>query len=196
MTFGLFLYGLQKYNYAILLGLFLLIVGFSYIAVRVYGKKNPLNKDHAIKIYFRVILAFYFFFLFSLTFNINRETAEIAFDRDTLLTRLYKDSNLVPFRTIRSICQNDFLSSFAIINIVGNIGALMPLGVLLPLVFPKARKLLPFILMVTGVVLFIEIVQLIFGVGKLDIDDLILNVAGAVIAFGLFRIITKLRQER
>ena len=184
------------FNYSILLGLFLLTVALSYIAVRVYGKKNPQNKDRAMKIYTWTILVLYFFFLFSLTFNINRETAEIAFDRDTLLTRLYKDSNLVPFRTIRSICQNDFLSSFAIINIVGNIGALMPLGVLLPLVFPKARKLLPFILMVTGVVLFIEIVQLIFGVGKLDIDDLILNVAGAVIAFGLFRIITKLRLER
>lgn len=50
--------------------------------------------------------------------------------------------------------------------------------------------------MVTGVVIFIETVQFFFGVGKLDIDDLILNVGGAVIVFWLFRVITKLSLER
>ena len=180
------------FKYSILLGLFLVVVGFSYIVVRTYGKKNPQNKDQALKLYFRMILAFYFFFLFSLTFRINRDTVGIAFDRDTLITRLLEDSNLVPFRTILNICRTNNLNSFVIINIVGNIGALMPLGVLLPLIFPRARKLLPFTLMVTGVVIFIETVQFFVGVGKLDIDDLILNVAGAVIAFWIFGIITKI----
>ena len=67
----------------------------------------------------------------------------------------------------------------------------MPLGVLLPMRFSSAKKWLPFTLMTIAVVVFIEVVQFIFNVGALDIDDLILNVLGAELIFVIYKIFTK-----
>ena len=183
-----FLFGLHSFSYTQLLVLFLAVVGFSYNAVRIYTKRFPEKKEHYLNMYYRGILAFYFFFLFSLTFNIERATAEITFDGASLMRRLTKESNLIPFRTIHNMFRNNDFNSFFFINIVGNVAALMPLGILFPLVFSKARKILPYTFMVIGVVLFIEFFQFFFGVGRLDVDDLILNVSGALVAYGGYRI--------
>ena len=92
--------------------------------------------------------------------------------------------------------HSDYPVSFVVTNIGGNILALMPLGVLLPLVFPKTRMLPTYTLIVTLLILFIELVQFFFGVGKMDIDDFILNIFGALIAFGLFKLVLKYKENR
>ncbi len=182
----IFITGLHNFNYPALLGLFLLIIGSSYYATRSYIKKSPDKEALIMKIYPRWVLVFYFFFLFSLTFSINRTSAGITFGSGSLRTRFLEKANLIPFKTIRGMLSSKHFSSYAFFNIIGNIGALLPLGFLFPIVFPKARRLLPYTLMIIGVILFIESVQFLFGVGKPDIDDLILNLAGAIPAFLIY----------
>ena len=180
------------WTYLQLLGLFLLILFIAYIAVIYYGKKQPDNKDKMMNAFLWGALIFYFCFLFSLTFGVGRRTPEfILFDAEKIQARLKFGCNLMPFKTIKSLFRYNYSLDYILVNLVGNIAALMPLGVLFPMRFSSAKKCFNFTLMVVGVVVFIEVVQFVFNVGALDIDDLILNVLGAELIFVIYKIFTK-----
>lgn len=97
--------------------------------------------------------------------------------------------NLIPFRTLRLFAglldsaQPEYVRS-AVINLGGNIIMFIPLGFLLPRVFPHLTSL-PRVLLVTAVLITaVEITQLFTLVGSCDIDDLILNIIGSAIGYG------------
>ncbi len=98
--------------------------------------------------------------------------------------------NLTPFRTIRLYffnIQNDRISwRDFFINIFGNLFAFMPMAFFLPLLFKRFQKRLNFFLVVTLSVMTIEFLQLLSRRGSCDVDDLILNVFGALVAFEIF----------
>ena len=103
--------------------------------------------------------------------------------------------NLIPFRTLRLFAglldsaQPEYVRS-AVINLGGNIIMFIPLGFLLPRVFPHLTSL-PRVLLVTAVLITaVEITQLFTLVGSCDIDDLILNIIGSAIGYG-FHLIAK-----
>ena len=103
--------------------------------------------------------------------------------------------NLIPFRTLRLF--GELLVSgvrsyirMAVINLGGNVIMFIPLGFLLPRVFPHLTSL-PRVLLVTAVLITaVEITQLFTLVGSCDIDDLILNIIGSAIGYG-FHLIAK-----
>lgn len=102
--------------------------------------------------------------------------------------------NLVPFRTLRLFAN--LLASgvrshirMAVINLGGNIIMFIPLGVLLPKVFPKLASLPRVLLTTAAIIAAVEILQLFTLVGCCDIDDLILNVLGAAIGYGLHKLL-------
>ena len=103
--------------------------------------------------------------------------------------------NLIPFRTLRLF--GELLVSgvrsyirMAVINLGGNVIMFIPLGFLLPRVFPHLTSL-PRVLLVTAVLITaVEITQLFTLVGSCDIDDLILNVIGSAIGY-VFHLIAK-----
>ena len=64
----------------------------------------------------------------------------------------------------------------------------MPMGVLLPCVIRKLDRFWKVTLTVLGMVVMVEIVQGILRVGSVDIDDVIFNVVGAMIGYGLIRL--------
>ena len=100
--------------------------------------------------------------------------------------------NLIPFRTLRlfaGLLDSGVRSHIhmAVINLGGNIIMFIPLGFLLPKVFPNLSSL-PRVLLTTGVIITaVELIQLFTLVGSCDIDDLILNVLGATIGFILHK---------
>ena len=71
---------------------------------------------------------------------------------------------------------------YAAANLVGNVGLFIPLGVFLPLLFTRTRKLLSFVLLTVASILALELIQAATGLGTFDVDDLILNLTG--IGFG------------
>ncbi|WP_228275868.1 VanZ family protein [Gracilibacillus oryzae] len=95
------------------------------------------------------------------------------------------NSNLVPFRnTIRYITESDHFSILFIFNnIVGNILVFLPLGLLLPLLFPRHRKFILLLLTVTCFTILVEITQITLQIGQFDVDDLILNVIGGMAGY-------------
>ena len=101
--------------------------------------------------------------------------------------------NLVPFRTLRlfgSLLDSgrpDYVRA-AVINLGGNIVMFIPLGFLLPRLFPKLSSLLRVLLTTAAIIIAVETVQLFTLVGSCDIDDLILNLTGAAIGYGFHRL--------
>ena len=90
--------------------------------------------------------------------------------------------NFIPFKTILPyiLGENGFL--IAVINIVGNIVLLIPIGFLALLAFPKLNwKQNIMLALAAGFI--VEGLQAIFHVGIFDIDDVILNGFGVVIGY-------------
>jgi len=92
----------------------------------------------------------------------------------------------MPFRTIA-----EYIAAYAagrargvaFNNLAGNFFLLAPLGFYLPFFFAKMKKAMPYMLTVAASIAAIELVQLATMSGSLDIDDFILNFAGAAIGF-------------
>ena len=99
--------------------------------------------------------------------------------------------NLEPFHTIRLFLnvlgRKDYLSA-AIINLGGNVIMFIPLGYFLPKVFPALQKFWRTILATVLIITAVEVAQLFTLLGKCDIDDLVLNVIGATIGYGIFKL--------
>ena len=99
--------------------------------------------------------------------------------------------NLRPFRTIRLYlgllsAQRPSLVRIAAVNLLGNVGMFLPLGFLLPAAFPRLTKWYRCLLTAAGIIALVELLQMLFLVGTCDIDDLILNLTGTALGYGLF----------
>lgn len=112
--------------------------------------------------------------------------------RDQILSNL----NLVPFRTLKLFSRlltdhRPHLVRAAFINLFGNIVMFIPLGFFLPLLWEKFRRLWKTLLCTALTISAVELVQLLTLVGSCDIDDLILNLLGAAMGYGVYKLLTK-----
>ena len=99
--------------------------------------------------------------------------------------------NLVPLKEImRFIRYRKVLGTYAVVlNLVGNIIAFMPFGTFLPIYYERCRKLRYTVLYSFELSLVVEILQLVFKVGSLDVDDLILNTIGGLFGFLVYELV-------
>lgn len=79
-----------------------------------------------------------------------------------------------------------FVDSLTSIQYLLNIALFVPLGFLLPLLWPQTNKLRYAVLYGFCFSLLIEVSQL-FNIRATDVDDLIMNTAGAVLGYTLYR---------
>lgn len=104
--------------------------------------------------------------------------------------------NLVPFKTIRDFLDiiahvdSRYLTAFALANLIGNVLLFVPFGMLLPALWPAMRKLRHFLPACVLIMAAVEAVQLFTLLGSCDIDDIILNLAGELLGFAFFRLIS------
>jgi glycopeptide antibiotics resistance protein len=73
-------------------------------------------------------------------------------------------------------------------QVVGNLVMLLPLGIYIPLLFPKFSGYLKVFIVCLLVSISIELMQLITSVRSTDIDDVILNTSGAIIGYVLYKL--------
>ena len=103
--------------------------------------------------------------------------------------KIRQSYNLIPFKTIAEYITayiDGSMRGVAFRNLAGNFFLLAPLGFYLPFFTEKMKKTMPYILTVAASIIAIEVVQLATMSGSLDIDDFILNFAGALIGFIVF----------
>jgi glycopeptide antibiotics resistance protein len=101
--------------------------------------------------------------------------------------------NLQPLDTIRRYLwvlrhSSDAIQrQHAIVNLLGNVVLFVPLGILLPSLFSKLEHIFHFFLLTLLVIVLLEFLQLLTGLGALDVDDLFLNMVGTNAGFLLWR---------
>lgn len=101
-------------------------------------------------------------------------------------------TNFHPFETVRlyinAIRYNYIGMEIPLSNLVGNAMLFMPMAVFLPCLFRPMRRLWLFALTMTLVLVAVEAVQLALACGSCDVDDVLLNLAGTLIVFGILKI--------
>ena len=99
-------------------------------------------------------------------------------------------TNFIPFRTIVEYIDryNNGFRNLSVINLLGNFILFTPMGMLLPCVVPKLNRFWKVTLTVLIMVVAVEITQGILRVGSVDIDDVLFNVIGAIIGYGMIKI--------
>lgn len=106
--------------------------------------------------------------------------------------------NLIPFITISEYFQSMINGNrmIGISNILGNLILFFPLGYISALLFPKMRKLTRILILAFGVSLAIEVFQYIFSRGSTDIDDVILNILGGAVGYGVYVLISRVLEPQ
>ena len=162
---------------------------FIYFGGRYMSKYRNDNKPMIINLY--IFFALYLLLLLTLTmFDSMWGRSGININISNL-SNMKQNINLIPFKTISEYIRefNSMYSTRTVLfNLLGNLVALMPMAFFLPLLFKKQNKYKYFAITTTGIILLIEFLQLITSSGRFDIDDIILNLFGALILYSIIRI--------
>ncbi|MFC0561696.1 VanZ family protein [Halalkalibacter alkalisediminis] len=109
----------------------------------------------------------------------------------TLMEYIKRFSNFVPFKTIstyiEALSSGSMNRDIPIKNLVGNLIMFLPMGIYLPYLIKRTNKVSKFSIAMIIVLFVIEVIQLVTRRGSFDIDDFILNMLGALLGFGIWK---------
>jgi glycopeptide antibiotics resistance protein len=96
-------------------------------------------------------------------------------------------ANTKPFSTIRLFYNSRQMNTeYKAKNLLGNLAGFLPFGFLLPMLLPWWRNIFKIVFAGAFLSLGYETLQLVFGLGIFDVDDIILNTAGTLAGGILF----------
>ena len=127
-------------------------------------------------------------FVFYPFFTVNGHVLPLIIDLSSIQPIRF---NLIPFV---NILDYD-IQREAAINIIGNISMFIPTGIILPILYKDLNCFWKVLLAGAGLSFVIEMIQLLFPGSVTDIDDLILNTAGAVIGYGIYKLVHGCRKK-
>lgn len=101
--------------------------------------------------------------------------------------------NLIPFHTISDLYIDnmngeDVSRAYVLYNMLGNIFILAPTALLLPALFKRMNNVWLYVLTVLLSSCLIEVLQLATMRGSCDVDDVLLNTAGAMLVMGILKL--------
>lgn len=135
---------------------------------------NPFKNKNAKKLWLWLMFLYYLWVLANILFF------DVGFGRHDAVIGM----NLQPFYTIKNYLTaykfGNINAELVIMNIIGNLAAFMPMAVFLPAIFRAEHNFLLFFLTMFIMVAAVEGVQYFTHTGSCDVDDLILNVLGAM----------------
>lgn len=138
--------------------------------------KNRWHTKGLLKLTFTILLILYLSLLAYLVFFSQYYGREYS----------HHSINYIPFKTIVQYLRLSGSPEIVATNIFGNIIAFVPMGFLLPIVFMKMSRFENAILVIFIATCSIELSQYVAGVGACDIDDIILNLVGGAVGYGLY----------
>jgi glycopeptide antibiotics resistance protein len=137
-----------------------------------------------------IILVIYVYLLLCVTLSKKSfgRSDLISSSENARMVYLQKFVNLRPFKSIWEVYILGFVNGYVahhhmVINLLGNLCALVPFSFLLPRIFRAQKKWYVFLFTAVLAVLTIEALQFHFMIGSCDVDDLILNAGGAMIVY-------------
>ena len=136
------------------------------------------------KILFTLYVAVLLFILFA------RYKDNFSLSLADFTNRLSTAVNLKPFHTIASYLKafENGNVSMAVVrnNLLGNFLLFMPYPLFIS-ALSKCKNTFGIMFVTILTVVSVEMIQIITGLGSLDVDDMILNVSGALIAYIIFK---------
>ena len=151
--------------------------------------RSKANRTKRLKFFFWLYCAFMIWLLF---FRSSGWAEGVPYE-----DQLRRNINLIPFLTIGNYWKviyhrtNDSALVHCIINLGGNILLFIPIGGLLPRIYPKLRNFFRFFCACLGVMFLVEVLQLFTLLGSFDVDDLILNLFGMTAGFIGYHLLRK-----
>ena len=101
-------------------------------------------------------------------------------------------TNFRPFETVllylRALKYNYIGPGIPLSNLLGNMLLFMPMAVFLPCLFRVMQKFWVFVLAMAGMLMMVEALQLLLSCGSCDVDDILLNLTGTLIVYGILKI--------
>lgn len=94
---------------------------------------------------------------------------------------------LTPLQSARELYEDGLW--YVCVEVIGNIGGFVLMGILPPLCFPRFARLRWILATSAGVSLFIELMQFLLATGVTDVDDVLFNTLGGLCGYGLLRLI-------
>lgn len=155
---------------------------FLLIAYLLFIKKE--NNQKLKKEVTWILFILYIVFLLSTIFYTKLTTG-------TIYPELNIKSNIIPFtsiiETITLLLTKSqglyYVFNYLILDII----LFIPLGLFLSILFPKTKKIKKLIVICLTISIIKELLQLLLNVGMFNIDDIILNLAGAIISYIIFK---------
>lgn len=102
------------------------------------------------------------------------------------------NTNIVPLATVKlyiNAYKADNIMPYIVAeNLLGNFLVFMPFAFFVPVLIKAINSAWRFLAFICAVVLVVELLQIVFLTGSADIDDFILNVTGAMAAYGIMQI--------
>lgn len=136
--------------------------------------------------YIRLLFWYYLWVLANVLFFDN------TFGRDFTIHPSLSAVNLEPFRTIRNYLiayhYHNISLRLVVLNLAGNLAAFAPMGIFLPALHRWQRSIFFFAATLALGITTVEVVQVYTGAGSCDVDDLTLNLTGALFVFIVSRV--------
>ena len=161
-----------------------IVIVFLTMIMEIRKSKNGNEKIKIKKFWTITLFCMYCISLISILFLKNEyRLIDTTYNINPFSRKHFETVNIIPFKTIVDFFNNWNIKVF-ILNIGVNILLFMPMGIFIPSLFKKnIKNLRQFILIIIVISLIVEILQFITFRGSADIDDIILNVFGAVISY-------------
>jgi len=142
-------------------------------------------KNKAVSVILKATFVFYILLMLQLLFRFNP-----LYFSSFSFNNIVRNYNLIPFHTIKGYWSGSFGVSLyeATVNLFGNIFVFTPLGLYFQTFYSK--KLLRNILLMLFIPIAVELLQFTFGVGALDIDDVILNFTGGMLGILIYKMLS------
>nr|WP_253197168.1 VanZ family protein [Clostridium algidicarnis] len=172
------------------------------LGITIFKKKKKGEKID----FFREIVKFGFGLYIIALIGVTLFPIRIGYGRQAI-TMINMGINYIPFKSIIYDIRQIGIGSFSvrfqikllIMNVLGNFILLIPIGFLTPILWKKVNSLKDIVIVGFLVSLSIELLQLLenfLSIGffrVVDVDDLILNVLGAVFGYMAYQVILRLK---
>lgn len=157
--------------------------------------KGTRMRHHTMR--FTLLICFVWYLVLFLTLTLfdplmGRQRTDLSWSIRSVMTYMKATANLEPLRSIH-IYWNGYANHLItreqfLMNMVGNWIAAMPLALFLPMFFPKLRRWYTFLIACLLCIVGIELAQGILMCGYFDVDDILLNVGGAMMCYLLLKL--------
>ena len=159
-----------------------------------YTRALPAKEDRrrAVRLSFFALFAFYATVLLGALIVSRVDYQTFAQTKAAYWKNFDLMTNFNPLETVRlylnAIKYNYIGMEIPLSNLVGNAMLFMPMAVFLPCLFRPMQKLRLFALTMLLLLAAVEALQLLLACGSCDVDDVLLNLAGTLIVYGILKL--------